>query len=348
MIVITKFPTRFLNGNTALLSKWSCVHHPILFEACRQDVKVQSVQNVLGVWWILLYGPAPTELQVGQTIRLVSGLTDTEVEVLAITSSQITITNPGAASTGGYFNLTTGRRNYVVEIDVLAVNESNQYYSVGILESKTAPNGQFKFNPSGFLRDAAELRGNTYQYDQLNKKIVGAGSRFNFRYRESWVGSTNSWSRPSTSAVFYWVNSTKQLQEAYGFNVADWVTFPTVQTTKFLTSFERPTYFPGFPFALSFIWSDKIHGRAVSKEEEGFDLNGNSIHTASFDLDGSQSLAVNRLLVNVADPDITFLEVWLNDNGVEGIDYVHSGWVAAGYHESPTKLPAISSSLLSQ
>lgn len=341
MIQVIQFPIRNLNDNTALPSRWSAVHHPILFKLCRKDVNVVQVQYLNGLFRAILQ-TVPADLAVGQTCRLVSGQTNADIVVTGISGNQITMTgNIAPYSTGGYLNLVSARKNYIVDVRVLAVDNTNTYYPVGNIEVKPGPDGTFPINPAGYVKAIAEMT-DSFLYNQINKRIVGAGSRFNFQFRESWIGYDGEYSTLSNSNVFYWTNATKQLQQRYNFNVAEHVIFPNINTTKFMSDFEVPTYFPGFPFSLSFIWSDRVTSNQLQRVEEQFTQANVSTGTATTTLDGSQNLAVNRMLISGTYPSTTNrIEVWLNDNGVQPIRYVNPGYVLSGYTGVLTGLPTI-------
>lgn len=342
MIQVISFPIRNRDDNSALPSRWSAVHHPILFKLCRKDVNVVQMQFLNGVHRVILQS-MPAGIAIGQTCRLVSGPVNADVVVTGISGNQISITGPSLPqfTTGGYLNLTQARKNYIADVRVLGVDNSNTYYEVGNIEVKPSPDGTFNINPAGYVKVIAE-RTDTFLYNLINKRIIGAGSRFNFQFRESWVGHEGTYSTLSNTNVFYWTNATKQLQQKYNFNVAEHVIFPTLNTTTFMSDFDEPTYFPGFPFSLSFIWSDRVAANQLQRVEERFNQQGVSTGTITTTLDGSQNLAVNRMMLAGTYPTTTKrLEVWLNDNGVQPVRYVGVGYVLGGYVLNQPGLPTI-------
>ena len=97
-----------------------------------------------------------------------------------------------------------------------------------------------------------------------------------------------------------------------------------------MSDFVKPTYFPGFPFSLSFIYSDKVAGRQLQRVEDN--LNGD---IGTTNLDAAQGLAVNKLMLSGAF-SAREIDVWLNDAGLIDLGYVSPGYVG-GTYVSPVK-----------
>lgn len=326
MIVITDFPTKNVNGLSTLPSRWSSVHQPILFKGCRRDRNVLQVQAAsAGQYRVTVIGGIPGGVAVGQKVWVKSGATSLEATITNIVGSQIYVVGAFTTNTtGGYINFTTLRKNYFVTLRIYVTDENNIYQRIGSHDVRPSADGSFSFDPHGFLKSYAELT-DGFAYNVKNKKMVKQGSRYNFSWIENWTGTTTAESTLSSTTLFYWVNAVKQLQEKYNFNVGAHVLFPSINTAKFMSDFETPTYFPGFPFSLSFIWSDKVAGRELQRVEDTGTLNTTV-------LDPSQCNFVNRLMLAGSYPtSVESLEVWLNDNGITTIKYVEDGYVSPTY-----------------
>ncbi|CAB4152260.1 hypothetical protein UFOVP606_1, partial [uncultured Caudovirales phage] len=164
---------------------------------------------------------------------------------------------------------------------------------------------------------------------------------FNIQYREMWTGYEGSWSGISGNNLFYFVNSAKQIQQIYGTNMADYVPFFSATSdaqAKFMSDFEKPTYFKGFPFSLTFIYAETIAPFSISKFEELYNVNGDLVGASVYLLDAAQSPAVNRLILNsdTYDCDTSIIEVWLSAYGESSMPYVSTGYVMTGYVASPS------------
>jgi hypothetical protein len=327
-IVITANPTRNVNGSSLLQSRWSAVNQPILFGATRQDHPVTMVQQTLGVFRIVLFS-APAGLVVGQKLWLKSGVNNQSVTIAAISGVQISLveTNLTAGTLGGFINLTTLRRNYYISINVYSVDESNTYVYAGTQDVRPAPSGEFTFDVHGYLMSKAEQTDN-FAYNVINKKRIKTGSKYNFTIQEYWTGSNTQPSALGGANTYYWTNSAKQIQEKYNFNVGAHVLFRTIDTAKFMSDFDKPTYFPGFPFSLSFIWSEKVAGRQLQRVEDNFTA------TTTDNLDAAQATAVNIMMLKGGyATSVDEIDVWLNDGGVATLNYVSTGYVSITYVE---------------
>ena len=110
-----------------------------------------------------------------------------------------------------------------------------------------------------------------------------------------------------------------------------------VNRAKFLSDFEKPTFFRDFPFDLSFIYSEKIKGNAVARNEQKFDLNQGLVGGIEEDgLDASQHTHVNRMILKDDYDAAKEVDVWLsldNDVMAEPELYVDPGYVETTYVE---------------
>ena len=71
-----------------------------------------------------------------------------------------------------------------------------------------------------------------------------------------------------------------------------------IPKAKFLSDFESPTYFPGFPFSLSFIYSENLVGIESFRNQENYDINGSpTIVGPAVQLNNGEAQEVNRLLI---------------------------------------------------
>ena len=105
------------------------------------------------------------------------------------------------------------------------------------------------------------LNQNDFLYNKINSKQFGEGSKFNIQIRENYNGISGKYSSLSTNSALFYSNSAKQIQEQYGYNMAEYVpTYDATRTVKakFQSVFKRPTYFVGYPFSLNFLYSDNM------------------------------------------------------------------------------------------
>lgn len=325
---------------TGCISLWNAVHHHLLFKGQRADAVVVYAtpfyNGSVYVNRILLNAAPPADFIIGAEISVTSGAKTEIVTINSISGNLLTTTFKFTNyTTGGVANVLS-RKNYYVQCKIWGVNDLNVYYEVGLLDVKPLANGTFDINVNGFLKTIAEFT-DSFKYNQINKKIVGAGSSFRIQVREVWKGFEGAFPSFNLSNNYFWVNSTKQIKDPFNFNMGAFVLFQNYEPkyANFISAFKKPTYFDGFPFSLTFINSDGVAGRQLVRKEEHFNINGVSIGTASNNLINDQNLSVNRMKIKQSySAAIKEIDVWLEDGGVGTITSIANGYVSPGYGAS--------------
>lgn len=341
-LVLIQEPKVSVNGH---FSNWSAVQMPMVFKFQRQDQQAQMQYSINNNAVIKTVGNVSQYAVVGDRIIYVSGYGVRYLFTITNIQGNNIFTN-GISSTmvnGGYVIYIDGKKNYYINTELFDISQNNQYTSVGIIEVKTDTLGIATINVSEWLSSLG-LFSNTFDYDQINKAIKGEGGRYQIRTTELFTGSNGVAS--TLQGVRYWTNSAKQIQEVYGVNMGDYV--PTLDDTrlnraKFLTDFVKPTYFVGFPFSLSFIYSDNLLNKQISRKQDSFDINGSQIGgTDSANLDYAQRFFVNRLMINNAlTSSVNEIDVWLESgDDVLGDEVSGGGYVAPGVFEPVQPSPA--------
>lgn len=340
---LTKFPE--VEIQSGYLSRWNCVHHPIIFEGIRKDVQIVNFVSAdpIPITVVTTSGTLPTDLVVGSSVYFQdnAGNKTGNSTVVNIVGNIVYLTKVVNFNfSAGYMNLNS-RTNYSVEIEVKGVDDAGNYVDLGKLNYKPTPAGSIKINIHSLLKKLVDF-GDRFQYDQINKKFKELGGRFNIRAREIWKDYEGTF-RPMVRAnSFFWINGTKQIQEEFNFNAGELTTFRGgVVLAKFASEFEKPTYFKGYPFSLTFIYSEKLAGRQIARVEDRFDLNGNLLSSSTDNLITSQNSSVNRLKIAEGYANnVEEVEVWLEDIGIQEIGYVGGGYWSPGLTASiPEKLP---------
>lgn len=349
---VISFPKKIVNGNIAQVSKWSAVHHPVIFELMRQDASVITAQRSFGDHRIIVQINAVLEGGVGDTIYINAGAFVGVAKIFSITVVGAVstfkldwITSISSTQVGGYVNFITARPNYYALINILNVTATNYYAVCGQSVNKPSAEGKLKVDVSEFLKTTVSYK-DDFKYDLLNWPDVGAGGRFNIVYSENWTNRLGAFSGISTTLLYYYVNASKQVQDKLGSNMGQYVPFQNYsgldEKAKFLSDFKNPTYFEGYPFSLGFIYSESIAGNHVKKYEERLNQNLQSVITNNFGLNASYRQRVNRLTLELTEypSNIKKLNVWLEcDPDAIAYDcYVESGYVDNGYVECLTGL----------
>ena len=319
IITITK-PEITLEGE---LLKWSAVHHPITFEVQRSDQEVSMIymagtSNTI----IKVVGAVEAGVSIGDRIQLHSpngNIYDLEIEDI----QGFNIYTNGLISGvqyGGFVIYPDLKLNYHVKAEVRYVSTGNQWISLGTMRTVPDLNGLMKVRVNKWLRSVTVFQ-NQGNYTQINQAITGEGTRFTISYTEVYEGSVDF--LQGATGLHYFSNSAKQIQDIHGTNMAEFTPYPVDsrdEKAKFLSVFTKPTYFPGYPFSLNFLYSDNLGNRQITREEDEFDLNGNSVNQESDNLLISERYFNNRLMIKQNYPTTTKeVDVWL-DAGAASVD----------------------------
>ena len=242
-------------------SKWQAVHHPIIWTLQRKDrlVEEKSIDGA-GFVSLLLTTAPPAELQVGNkaTYYNPNGTTIGSTFILAISGNRIRLQSiESGVVEGGFVIFDDLYTNYYIETAVM----HNGITEIGILKTIPLSNGQAILDVHNWLMTKCDFP--TNYPTQLDALMSG---KYKLKFRECYNFTRQPYS--SLTAFYYWTNSAKQVGDLYGSNMGLYVTNQDIEA-KFLSVFNRPTNFIGFPFSLSFIWSELLSGKALRRVVNG-------------------------------------------------------------------------------
>ena len=321
-LVLTKLPQVKVKAKT---SKWNAVHHPITFEFQRQDVKISKAipsyefgfgtsKPCTNLYFI---GKVPTALKEGQNINYIVNNTKYTTKVITIESNMLVVEKiSNTQLNGGVLVLIESYNSYYAEIEIYSVDASNTFKSIGFTKCSSNETGIVRVNVHEWLQTQAVFQ-NKFAYNVINKLQAGDGGQFNIIWREIFDGVTTNvpFTSLNSNNVFYWSNSTKQIKDIYSANMGDFN--PTIDETrtdkaKFLSVFDKPTYFVGYPFSISFIYSDQLENKEVSRREITKNINGTQVASTTDLINMTERGFVNRLMLKQSyTSDVKSVDLWL-------------------------------------
>lgn len=336
-------------------SYWNCSRHPAIFTFIRKDSAITTFLSVGGKLRIVLTSPNPTSVfydaVVGSSIAVADNNnaynkvgTITAV-VLPGTPDFIFDTDinfVGSPPAGGWVNL-LDVKNYYLDVAI---------YGKPPIIGQTVPYGSARVSVNAFgygTLDVHEyLNGyikkiNAFQYAVRNQMDPHVWGQYRIEYRERWVGKVAG---PYTVdlGIYYFVDATKYLKSPYGQNLCDYVPFNATLTNKakFLTDFEKPTYWQGLPFSLSFIFPIELTSRTVgmTANEEQFDKSGASLGPNDWALSivknfGVQRLTLDATMTGTPYPDyVGELDYWINTGDIPAETYLVDTYIDPDYYET--------------
>jgi hypothetical protein len=249
---------------TGVLSRWvSVADSPVMFRfqySSDNTYNALTYEIVSEQLIITLDSDIGTALQIGDFIRITDGF---DFYYPAITKVE-TVNSPSVTK------LTTNfTQNYGFEQEVNQWFQSDYYVTVLInvegefIQSvKLYPfkDGRINFNVAQYL--LIQLKNiEEYTFDNQNSKDLNASKQFKLVYTEFFRGQTTSCEETD---VFHATNSANQILDAYDSNRGLFV--PSILPVspeevlkgKWLSKFDSPKIWDGYPFSLSFIFPQDI------------------------------------------------------------------------------------------
>jgi len=337
MIEIIKTPEATVNGH---VSKWTALHQPVVLEVQRNDANVYLTQQVAGFVRFNLNVTVPAVVQVGQKIFYKNGTVEHTATITAISVNYIyTDWTATITLSGGFVNFVDAYKNYYLDTEILS---GNTLVSLGYSRNRVDAKGIAKIGIQEWLKKNAVYQ-NDFNYNEINKAMVGESGKFKIRSRENYNGTSQPVS--GLFGFWYWSNGNKQVLEAFGKNMAEYC--PTYDNTrspkaKFITDFEQPVYFVGYPFSLSFIYSDNLLNYQIIRHEQQLDYVGSLVDDSDTNVNYTQRFAVNRLMVaGTYDSEVTHLKVRLETGSVLTIGDVDGGTWSTGVFSPPEILEVL-------
>ena len=271
MISVINKPIANITGDENNQSKWVGAHQPIEFEIQRKDY------NVLAIWnqtinntackVFQIQGNRVSDFAVGSTFNYVCS----DDTLYSFTLTVFNVDFDGSRTyvsfeRAGVFNISkisanqafvnVNRLGYYIETLVYIFDKAGVGTLVGTLRTKTDTFGKSKVNVQKVISSYLSLE-NKFEYDKINKAQPTQGGQYQIRCREVYGVFEGKFTSMLGGDVLFYVNGSKQLQDPNNFNFGEFV--PTQNDArenkaKFLSVFNRPTYFNGYPFSLSFIY----------------------------------------------------------------------------------------------
>lgn len=334
MISVINKPLANITGDENNISKWVGAHQPMEFEIQRKDY------NVLAIWnqtinntackVFQIQGNRQSDFAVGTTFNYVCS--DDTLYSFTLTVFNVDFDGSRtyvAFERAGVFNISkisanqafvnVTRLGHYIETLVYIHDKAGVGTLVGTLRTKTDTFGKSKVNVQKVISSYLTLE-NKFEYDKINKAQPTQGGQYQIRCREVYGVFEGKFTAMLSNDVLFYVNGSKQLQDPNNFNFGEFV--PTQNDAredkaKFLSVFNKPTYFNGYPFSLSFIYSDNLGNKQIERAEQPVDVNNATGSTTKTDLLVGERGFVNRLMISGSyASSVKSVNVWLENGGL--------------------------------
>lgn len=281
-------------------SRWNAAFNPVVFKYQRKDFQVVSVINQSGINKTRVQVNANlTGVAVGDLVYINAAPYNQVATVLTVVNSNtIVLDIPFTANAAsGFVNINRLRKNYRVDTVIKYFDKITDTFQEAT--SRNTPNrtGLVTADISTFLQSILRTTDES-DYTQLNFRDDNLSASYTIKYAEVWDGKTAEY--VEIEDPYYVTFAARQLGDLYGGNMGEFVPFANEtnpdKLAKFVTDFKEPVYTQGYPFDLSFIYSENILGLPIQINIDLLDINRNVIGDGSdaFLLNEDQSFLLNE------------------------------------------------------
>lgn len=169
--------------------------------------------------------------------------------------------------------------------------------------------------------------------DAVNSIDVGCSLRFYIEYTQVLEDGSGVPIRDNSQAI-YAVNSAMDIGNGYASNMFPYVPINADITDKalFLTDFDTPVWFEGYPLILSWCFDSTLAGKEIYLTQSELNSSQVEIELNEYEVDASQINRVNYLVIQpVTNSNTKFIDISLRtQNDIPDV-YVDAGYVDEGY-----------------
>lgn len=346
--LITRRPQKLFTGTTKF-SRWTGVHNPYNFEFTREDYGVfnTAIRNAYSTTLPTIWTDGdplsvPNFVSAGDQIYVNSGVYNGVYTVHSVNGEYITIDTPFIGNGGaGRVNLIDRLQNFKAFINVYDALNDNLIETV---YPKPDSTGFLIYDVSGVLRSLirTQAEANQSNINVANDDISGSfylGYGATYKFVSPSVTTDVTIPEVVDNSVYYWLSAAKQIDgdtdlgmDGIGQNLKEYVPKNISDNyAQFLTMFETPTYFEGFPFTLSFIYDEDFDDRYLVRHQQDLNVNGTNVGSET---DNNLLVTgrgyVNQMMVRDPNTGADQFDVWLEVGDEIADGYVEAGGVSLG------------------
>lgn len=273
-------------------SRWNAAFNPVIFTYQRKDFEVTSViiDTATGNARVKVNADmsaiqtAITANQNAITTAAANGVTllsfqnvyvylnagsyNGIYQVFSADEGSIVINSPHNGNAVGFININLLRPYYQVNTLITYVDPLTNV--INTITSVNRPNNQgvVKADISNFLQSLLRIKDDN-DYTQINYRDANLSASYTIKYQEQYDDFQkpgNSIQSPliSVETPYYVTYTARQIQTKNGGNMSDYVPFlsPTIPA-KWITDFTEPAFTNGYPFDMSFIYSEALAGQQL-------------------------------------------------------------------------------------
>lgn len=252
--------------------------------------------------------------------------------VLQVAANFIKIDTPFTYSGTGFINSNDARPNYYNSVKITPLEAVTQteltpkYFNV-----RPDSTGLININVKPLVKSLITFK-NDYDYQDENSYNIATSGLYKVDVIENYTDNPGTYADLITEKWGY-TAGVAQIGNENGSNIVDYWIGSITNLGKFLTKFEEPVYFEGFPFELSYALKEVRTFFQLYRKENELDINLNEItSTISALNDNALGLVYSMRLLPNYNASTRFVDVWIQQDSDEGV-YVERDYVEQDYVE---------------
>jgi hypothetical protein len=254
-----------------------------------------------------------------------------EFEVYAVNAAYIILNTTFTYNATGFINSNDSRQNYynivkITPLEPVTQNELEAKY----LNIRPDSTGLLNVNVKPIIISLIEFENNyTYNTENLyNEKLSGL---YRIDVSENYTGFTGAFNNLITERWGY-IAGANQIGNENNSSVVDYWIGSIINPGKFLTKFNEPMYFEGFPFELCYALKEIRTFSQLYRKESERDINDNEItSTISALNDDALGLMYHMRLLPNYNINTRKVYVWIQEYTDAGVyierDYIESEYI---------------------
>lgn len=241
-------------GTSSTESRFSNVHQYIAFGFQREDFEIATVTNDAGNVKLTFTTPfTSTDFALNKQVKLVTNTSAYNGfwDVIAIVgTTSVTLDLPYIGGATGYLN-TYARGNFYATMRVSVVLPDGSTVVVGSVDAKdNTDNDEIYLNVAPLLKPYV-LNNDVFDYSSFAFADIYESNIFTVEYNVNWFGYHSEFE--PINEFFYFMNAVNQIRYRSNSNMEGFMYGDSSNLAKYLSEFERPTVFKGYPFCMSWI-----------------------------------------------------------------------------------------------
>ena len=241
-------------GTSSTESRFSNVHQFTEFRLRRRDFEIATVTNDSGkVKLSFTTAFTASDFALNKQVKLVTNITayNGVWDVFAITgTTSITLDLPYIGGATGYLN-TYARVNFYASMRVSVVQTNGTTVIAGVIDAKEEIYRDIlAFNVAPLIKPYV-LSNDRFNYVPFAFADIYESNIFTVEYNVNWFGHHSEYE--PINEFFYFINAVNQVRYRSNSNMEGFMYGNSSNLAKYLSAFEQPTVFKGYPFCMSWI-----------------------------------------------------------------------------------------------